>query len=302
MEENHRPQQEIDVSSLVLRYAHTRIVRSKALNMMANSIERFGQINPVIIVIEGSLLILIDGYLRVQAFKRLGRETIQADICHEGELKALFGLLSRSGERQWEAVEQAWIMRDIKDRFACSASEIARSIGHDLSWVSRRLSLIEGLSDDILQAVCQGHVSTWTATRVLVPLARANPSHASRLTKHLCHAPASSRDLAAFLNHYENSNRQTRDRMISDPSLFVKAHKSREQGQLALALGQGPEGHWIKDVGIITAVLRRLAKIVDTVIYPGQDETDRTRLVRVFHDARSLMGRIEDKIHKVDRQ
>jgi hypothetical protein len=83
---------------------------------------------------------------------------------------------------------------------------------------------------------------------------------------------------------------------------LVTADYDMALGQLALALGQGPEGHRIKDVGIITAVLRRLAKIVDTVIYPGQDETDRTRLVRVFHDARSLMGRIEDKIHKVDRQ
>jgi ParB family chromosome partitioning protein len=302
MEEIQSPHQEIDVSSLALRYAHTRIARPKALNMIINSMDRYGQITPAIVAQEGDLIILIDGYLRVEALKRLGRDTIIAEICHEGELKALFRLLSRSGERQWEAVEQAWIILDIKTRFEHSLSQVARSIGHDLSWVSRRVSLIEGLSEDILKAVCQGHVSTWAATRVLVPLARANPSHAEKLTAHLLDTPMSSRDLSAFLKHYESSNKQTRDRMISDPDLFVKAHKSRDDKNLAVALGQGPEGQWIKDFRIVASMLRRLAKIADTVIYPGQDEDDRIRLVRIFRDARSFMETIEEKIQKVDAQ
>jgi ParB family transcriptional regulator, chromosome partitioning protein len=302
MEEKQSPHQEIDVSRLALRYAHTRIARPKALNMIINSMDRYGQITPAIVAQEGDLIILIDGYLRVEALKRLGRDTIIAEICHEGELKALFRLLSRSGERQWEAVEQAWIILDIKTRFEHSLSQVARSIGHDLSWVSRRVSLIEGLSEDILKAVCQGHISTWAATRVLVPLERANPSHAEKLTAHLLDTPMSSRDLSAFLKHYEGSNKQTRDRMISDPDLFVKAHKSRDEKNLAVALDQGPEGQWIKDFRIVTSMLRRLAKIADTVIYPGQDEDDRIRLVRIFRDARSFMETIEEKIQKADGQ
>jgi ParB family transcriptional regulator, chromosome partitioning protein len=300
MENNQAQYHEIDISSLVLRYAHTRIARPKALNMMMSSMDRFGQITPVIVVPEESFLILIDGYLRVGALKLLQREAVIAQICSAGELSALLQLLSRCGRRQWEAVEQAWIIRDIKDRFGCSLAEIARSIGRDLSWVSRRHSLIDALSEDILQAICRGRISTWSATRVLVPLARANPCHAERLTQHLCRNPMSSRDLSAFLNHYESSNKQVRDRMIDDPSLFAKAHKSTDDTKLALALDQGPEGHWIKDFGTVTGVLRRLLKGVDMVIYPGQDEGDRTRLVRVFDDARSVFKGIEEKIRKVD--
>lgn len=294
--------EQIDLPTLVLRYAHTRIARPKALNMMMSSMDRFGQTTPVIVVIEESLLILIDGYLRVGALNLLGRQTVIAEIFREGELAALLQLLCRCGERQWEAIEQAWIIRDIKDRFGCSLAEIARGMGRDLSWVSRRLSLIDALSEDVLQAICRGRISPWSAARVLVPLARANPSHAERLTQHLCHNPMSSRDLSAFLNHYECSNKQVRDRMIDDPALFVKAHKSKDDSKLAYALDQGPEGHWIKDCGIITAVARRLLKGVETVIYPGQDEDDRTRLMRVFHDARSVLGAVDEKIRKVDGQ
>jgi len=300
MELNQPHHDEINISSLELRYAHTRIARPKVLNMMITSMDRYGQITPVIVVVEGSLSILIDGYLRVRALSHLGRDVVAAAICRGGEMTALFQLLSRCGERQWQAVEQGWIVRDIKERFGCTASEIARSIGHDVSWVTRRLALIESLSDEMLQAVCRGHVSTWAATRVLIPLARAKPSHAEQLTQYLSHTPRATRDLAAFLRHYERSNKQTRNRMVADPGLFFKVHKSTDDRKLAQALDQGPEGEWVKDFDIVTAVLRRLLKRVDTVIYDGQDETDRARLIRLFDDAMSVITKIEQKIRKVD--
>lgn len=254
----------------------------------------------MLVVVDDSLFVLIDGYLRVWSLKRLGRDTVMAEVCPAGELHALFGVLSRTGERHWESVEQAWILRDIKDRFGCTASEMARSVGHDLSWVSKRLALLETLSDNILQAVCKGQVSTWAATRVLVPLARANPSHAENLTHYLAKTPQSCRNLAAFLKHYENSNRQTRERMVTAPSLFFKANESRDERTLAQALEQGPEGEWIKDCEIVTHVLRRLLRRVNTVIYTGQTEMDRTRLICVFQDALSVVAKIEEKIGKVD--
>lgn len=86
--------------------------------------------------------------------------------------------------------------------------------------------------------------------------------------------------------------------MIQAPGLFFRTHKSREENRLANALGQGPEGEWIKDCTIVTHVARRLLKRVDTVIYPGQDELDRKRLTRVFHDAQSMMNSIAEKIRE----
>jgi ParB family chromosome partitioning protein len=300
MEPNQPRHDEISISSLVLRYAHTRIARPKFLNMMITSVDRYGQITPVIVVVEGSLLVLIDGYLRVQALTRLGRDMVDAEICQDGELNALFQLLSRCGERHWEAVEQAWIIRDIKERFDCSAAEIARNIGRDVSWVSRRLSLLDALSDELLDVVLRGHVSVWSATRVIAPLARANPSHAQRLTHHLVDSPRSSRDLLGFLKHYEGSNKQTRERMVADPSLFFKAHKSKDEKRLVQALDQGPEGDWLRDFEMVTGILRRLLKRVDAVIYQGQDEADRARLISVFTEAMASITKIEQKIRKVD--
>ena len=101
---------EVDLGSLDLRYAHTRVAKRKLLNMLTTSIERYGQITPVFTVPERDHLVLIDGYVRVGAIKRLGRDTIMADIHEIPEQGALFRLLGETGQRQWEAVEQAWII------------------------------------------------------------------------------------------------------------------------------------------------------------------------------------------------
>jgi len=293
---------EVDLGSLDLRYAHTRVAKPKLLEMLTTSIERYGQITPVFTVPEQGRLVLIDGYVRVGAIKRLGRDTITADIHEIPEQGALFRLLGESGQRQWEAVEQAWIIRDLKERFGCSLREIARGIGYDTSWVTRRLSLIDGLPDDVLRSVCTGQVSTYAATRILVPLARANRDHAEKLVAHLAHSPLSTRELSELFKHYEASNKQIRERMISDPSLFLKVRKSREDNTSAERLQRGPEGAWIKDWEIIKAVARRLVHLLPTVIYSGQDADDRLRLLRVFRDVRAMMDEIEKKISQIEGQ
>jgi ParB/RepB/Spo0J family partition protein len=152
---------EVDLGSLDLRYAHTRVAKPKLLEMLTTSIERYGQITPVFTIAENGHFVLIDGYVRAAAIKRLGQDTIIANIHEIPEIGALFRLLGESGQRQWEAVEQAWIIRDLKERFGCSLREIARGIGYDTSWVTRRLSLIDGLPDEVLRSVCTGHVSTY---------------------------------------------------------------------------------------------------------------------------------------------
>jgi hypothetical protein len=246
--------------------------------------------------------VLIDGYVRVGAIKRLGRDTITADIHEIPEQGALFRLLGESGQRQWEAVEQAWIIRDLKERFGCSLREIARGIGYDISWVTRRLSLIDGLPDEVLRSVCTGQVSAYAATRILVPLARANSDHAEKLVAHLAHSSLSTRELSELFKCYEASNKQIRERMISDPSLFLKVRKSREDKTSAETLQRGPEGAWIKDWGIIKALARRLVRLLPTVIYPAQDADDRVRLLRVFRDVRAMMDEIEKKISQIEGQ
>jgi ParB/RepB/Spo0J family partition protein len=270
--------------------------------MIANSIERFDQITPVLVIPEEDRLVLIDGFVRLAAIRKLGRDTIRADIREITEAQALFHLLADTEQRHWEAVEQAWIIRDVHERLGLSLREIARGIGRDASWVTRRLSLIEGLPEDILRAVAGGAVSTHTATRVLVPLARANREHARKLLSHLDEHPLSTRELGEFLRHYESCNKRTRERMVSDPTLFLKATRSREDKTSAEALRGGPEGAWIRDWDMIKAILRRILQGVPTVIHPDQDADDRMRVLRRYREVTAMMEELARHIKGLDEQ
>ena len=292
---------EIEIGCLELRYAHTRVSRPEMLSSLVDSIERSGQIVPVITVKESDIFfVLIDGYLRIAALKRCGRDTVMAEIWPCKEAEALIRVLMRSHERKWETVEQALVIRELKDRHGLSQSEIARLMGHNQSWASRRLTLLDALPEEILEMVQKGQISTWSAARVLVPMARAMPDHTKRLTETLLKESISTRALGEFFRHYKKANRTQRDKMVREPVLFLKALRTREEENQARFLKEGPEGKWKKDIKVVGHILCRLIKELPTVIYRGQSNQDRRTLLTAFEKTKGLMLSLDQKIRRLE--
>lgn len=288
---------EIEIGSLVLRYAHTRVARPEIVSSIVSSIERSGQIVPVITVKESDFcFVLIDGYLRVAALKRCGQDTVLAEIWVCKEQEALIRVLLRNHERRWETVEQALVMRELKDRHGLTDGEIARFMDHNQSWVSRRLSLLDALPEELLEMVQKGQISTWSATRVLVPMARAMPDHAKKLTETLIKEPLSTRALGEFFHHYQKANRTQREKMVRKPVLFLRALRCREEEIKARFLKDGPEGKWVKDIKVVGHILRRLIKELPTVVYSGQTHQDRRSLRVAFEETKGFMLALDQKI------
>ncbi|MCP4153900.1 MAG: ParB N-terminal domain-containing protein [bacterium] len=300
--ENKVPDIEIDLHRIELRYAHTRVQNESILNKLRCSIEQYGQLTPVLLVPDKTgRFVLIDGYLRVFSIKRCGRDTVIARICEIDEKQALFSVLRKGNERNWEAIEQASIIRELMQRFDMSMSQVAQKMARDKSWVKRRLDLILQLPEESLCAVKSGHVSPWSASRVLAPMARANAKHASLLTKHLTGRPMPTRELAGFYEHYKKSNRKVRQRMIDDPSLFCEAQKSKRRELETNKVKIGPEGAWLKDIRVVFHILSRLFKQIETVFYQGQPELDRNELAHAFNNAKNQFQLMERKISSHDR-
>ena len=263
---------EIDIHLLELRYIHTRVSNEQTLRRLRKSIERYGQLVPALVVKEQDKFVLIDGYLRLKALRACGKDCIQVYQQEGTEWEALITLLSKSNERQWEAIEQASIIQELRDRFGNTLEGIAKSLGRDKSWVKRRLVLIEELPEEIQQSILRGTVTTWAASRVLAPLARANMEDALKLVKKLEKEPLTTRELATLFNHYLKSNRRIRDRIIDNPGLFLKAKQRQEEESEACTVNQGPEGKWFHDINIICHMLRRSIKSVNTILHPGLDK------------------------------
>jgi ParB family chromosome partitioning protein len=142
--------------------------------------------------------------------------------------------------RTWQAIEEAALIFELSRRH--SLREIAVSLARDVSWVSRRLSLFQALPGDLLEAVRQGKLSLWAASRILAPLARANTAHARLLWAQLEQHPLSTRELKRLYSHYKQANPVQRQRLAQAPRLFFQALETHEQTTQAKRLADGPEG------------------------------------------------------------
>lgn len=292
---------EVDLHCLVLRFAHLRLGRAKALETLVRSIERDGQLTPVVAVTSADQKrVLIDGYLRVEALRRCGQDTVRVDVWPCDMPQALMAILAQAQQRPWQSIEEAHLIQELHAAFGYSQHDMARQIGRDVSWVNRRLALIALLPDDLQEAVRQEQVSTWAASRILLPLARANTDHAQRLLVHMGRHPLSTRDLHTWFQHYQRANRSTRTRMVDNPGLFLEALRAKHEAKQAKQLKQGPEGAWLKDLQVITTLLQRLRKQVATLFEPAQSVFDQRLLWTAFNDMMAELARLQLDLKRYD--
>jgi ParB-like chromosome segregation protein Spo0J len=297
-----REVKEIEIARLHLRYAHTRIHRPERVSSLASSIKRFGQIIPVIALRQGvDSLVLIDGYLRVKAVQRCRRDTVVAEIWECKEEEALVKVLARAHARKWDLLEEAALLRELHHQYHLSQSKIASLLGRKQGWVSGRLALYDALSEDILELIRKGCISTWAATRVIAPIARAIPEHGKVLSESLTKEDLSTRDLALLFHHYQKANRKQREHLVREPFLFLKALRAREEAAGAKVLKEGVEGQWLRELRLIGHRLRGLLKEVPTLFYSGQCNLDRRVLLTAFEESREQFVELEKKIRRYDR-
>lgn len=291
---------QIDLHRLEPRFAHLRVHNPQRLNTMAQSIERDGQQMPVIAIPfeEKDRWVLIDGYLRLEALHRAGKDLIWVDVWNCPEQVALMAFLGRCQERPWEVIEEAGLVRELSTRFGLSQREIARRVGRDASWVNKRLALINNLPDDLLDGVRQGHVCSWAATNILLPLTRVNTEHAHALLKHLKEESLSTRELKRFFQHYQQANKTNRSRMVEAPGLFLKALYAREESEQADILQSGPEGAWFKDLQVTGHILQRLIRQVPVLFAPNQETLERQRLHAAFDAMKTRVAHLDETIRR----
>jgi ParB family chromosome partitioning protein len=266
------PEQCVDLHRLQLRFADTRVCEPRAIEQLARSIEQCGQRVPCIAICEGvspegsgaqaalsglERWVLIDGYRRVAALRRAGHDTAQVERWNCDLAHALLRVLAAHTGRSFAPIEQALLLRELQS-LGLSQHELARRSGRDVSWVSRRLALLRELPDQLLQAVREGALSCWSATRVLAPLARANSAHAEALLTAMREQPLSTRELRTWFAHYPSAARGTRERMVQHPKLFLQALAAGEEQRALEQLRAGPEGQCLEDLHRLGGFIKRV--------------------------------------------
>ncbi|MGH7239383.1 MAG: ParB/RepB/Spo0J family partition protein [Candidatus Saccharimonadales bacterium] len=173
--------QEIPIDQFELSFGEMRIINPEHVLRIQNSMYVHGQLQPVVArPFEGRYQV-IDGIKRVYAAIELVIERLQCYVLDVDLQQAKVLVLSYNRPYQsMEVWEEAMVLADLADRHGLSQQSLARLTGYSRSWVSRRLSLISRISDQLATEIRMGVISTSQA-RALVKLPRGNQVEVARV-------------------------------------------------------------------------------------------------------------------------
>jgi len=170
---------EIALSELGTSLCGLRLGAPAAQEQMQLSLSRLGQLTPVQAWRTAAGLELFDGIKRWQGAQALSWPSLRVEVHALESAGAKVRLLLCNATAGLSALEEAWVVRSLYREDKLDQPHIAQLIGHDKSWVCRRLTLAEGLSDELTAKVRLGLVSA-TAAVELARLQRCNQQVAAK--------------------------------------------------------------------------------------------------------------------------
>jgi ParB-like chromosome segregation protein Spo0J len=161
-------------------HARLRLHVADAQREMERSLSRHGQLTPVVVSRTAEGLELLDGFKRVRAARALGWAVMRGELSEVAGPGAKLLLWQCNAGGSLSELEQGWLVQALYREDGLTQPQISHLLGRHKSWVSRRLMLVEGLSDEVQASVRLGLLSA-TAARELGQLPRGNQDEAAQV-------------------------------------------------------------------------------------------------------------------------
>lgn len=284
---------QLELHQLHRKYAALRVADRAAQAALVASLSNEGQQLPVLVVPteRAERYVLIDGYQRVGALEKLGRDLVEAAVMSMPEDLALAMSHRLQKCREPSALEEGWLLEELVVGHGHTQSSLPTLLGRDKSWVSRRLALVNALPDAVQNGVRAGRVPPRLAMRTLVPLARANADHCARLVENLPQPAPSARSLERLYDAWRKSDAEVRERIVDQPQLWLRANTEVESAQAV-------ESPLLADIAMLTSIARRAGRRLDEGPIAMMTPRSQRRLERATREARhafgGLMARLAD--------
>jgi ParB family chromosome partitioning protein len=280
---------QLEFHQLDRRWEHLRVRHPSRQRRLLASLADSGQQTPIVVVAaegQADRYVVIDGYKRIAALEQLGRDAVEAVVWPMSEAAAV--LLDRSlrlSEHE-TALEVGWLLAELEQRFGYNLDELARRFDRSVSWISRRLALVEVLPEAIQQQVREGQILAQVALKFLVPVARQSLEDCQRMAAIFAQQHCDTREAGQLYAAWRKGSPAIRKRILDDPDLFFKTQR---QAQEKAPAGTGAE--LLRDLEMMTAIAnrahRRLAGAA-TELDHQQRQAARHQLDRIQHQLRRI--------------
>jgi hypothetical protein len=297
-------QQRIALECINERLQRYRLQNARIEHKLFESLGRYGQMTPVVICrLEGEN-VLIDGFKRLRAARRLqGMSCLRARLLEVDEQGAKAAIYNLNLLRQRpQELEEAWIVHSLVREDGLSQVEAARLLSRHKSWVNRRLAMLERLCDAAREELRLG-LLTPSLARQLTRLPRGNQAEVMRAARE---ASLTSRELAGVVDLLLSSGtREQKNFVLGDPR---KALRQSENGYVH---------HWDPRLSTagnraakqLASLLDGLAKMQSWLRYQGRGQLqacDRepleTGFQRLSRESRLVAEAVDDFVAELKSQ
>ena len=173
----------VAAASLGESLAALRVLSDDAVRPMRLSLEHQGQLTALATYRDDDgTLQVIDGFTRLRAARALGWSELRVRVLPIDVVAATAALATLNRGHALTELEEAWLCRALYRLHKLTQPEIARLLGHDKSWVCRRLTLAESLHEQLQADVRLGLIGARVAAD-LGRLSRDNQPMASTLAQ-----------------------------------------------------------------------------------------------------------------------
>jgi ParB family transcriptional regulator, chromosome partitioning protein len=285
---------EVELHQLTRRYEHIRKRQPQHERLLLSSLVENGQRLPAVVVAEAERFVLIDGYKRARALQRLGQDTIRVTLWQVEEADAL--LLERAlRQGREDALDQAWLLAELQERFGWSLEQLAVGFGRSKSWVSRRLGLIKDLPQEVQNQVRQGALSAHVAMKYLLPLARANASTAQQLAQAIAPHNFTTRDVGELYQGLQKKPKKTQELILSSPHLYLQALAAKEPAPPSAT------ERLLEDLGSLGGIARRALKTLKDGLLQQLLDSERQEIYAAFAATKADLQRLINRLELEDQ-
>ena len=179
----HTRLEEIGIEEFDLSLSSMRLMNYDRMLGIERSMKVHGQLQPVIARIYEEGVQLIDGFKRLYAAETLLMDTLECRLFEVDEAQAKIMLLSYNRTNQsMEVWEEAMILTSLLEGGNLDQRQLAKLVGHSPSWVSRRLSLISKVDEEVAAEIRMGSITSRHA-RALMRLPRGKKVEVARVIR-----------------------------------------------------------------------------------------------------------------------
>ncbi len=283
---------QLEFHQLDRRWQHLRVRDPQRQRRLLASLADSGQQVPIVVVAadeQAERYVVIDGYKRIAALEQLGRDTVEAVVWPMSEAAAV--LLDRSlrlSEHE-TALEVGWLLAEMEQRFGYSLEELARRFDRSVSWVSRRLALVELLPEAIQQQVREGKIAAQVAMKFLVPVARQSLEACQRMAAVFAEHHCNTREAGQLYGVWRRGSAAIRQRILDDPALFFKTQRQEK-------VPSGSAAELIRDLEMVTAIVNRAHRRIAGAEAADLDASQRAAARQQIERIERQLQRMEEKL------